>query len=263
MVRIPIWPTCEKVASELGLGGGFRRVLRFPPLLTTGKSRISHNWHNCYKNKIPNSKFQCDHFVPYIFQILPPSSISFRLRTHLVYPFWITNIKCTGKESKLSECDFNNNYNSRCISSRNMDAGLLCYRTQKGKIWPDSSFLFIQCWHLIPALNAWAARAWYTTVCPIATKFPGHGCMDDLWTERSLDLPTTWVIDVLDISFDVIHYTRHWKMYGRLMQELSVCTVDWNNTISICIRISIQIPHQWLRVDSRMMLDVTPKYDVT
>ena len=26
----------EEVASDLGLGGGFRRVLRFPPLLTTG-----------------------------------------------------------------------------------------------------------------------------------------------------------------------------------------------------------------------------------
>ena len=27
---------CEKVASDLELGGCFRRVLRFPPLLTTG-----------------------------------------------------------------------------------------------------------------------------------------------------------------------------------------------------------------------------------
>ena len=27
---------CEKVASDLELGGGFRQVLRFPPLLTTG-----------------------------------------------------------------------------------------------------------------------------------------------------------------------------------------------------------------------------------
>ena len=33
-VRIPAW-ACGKVASDLGLGGGFRRVLRFPPLLTT------------------------------------------------------------------------------------------------------------------------------------------------------------------------------------------------------------------------------------
>ena len=34
-VRIVAW-ACEKVASDLGLGGGFRRVQRFPPLLTTG-----------------------------------------------------------------------------------------------------------------------------------------------------------------------------------------------------------------------------------
>ena len=34
-VRIPAW-VCEKVASDLGLGGGFRRVRRFPQLLTTG-----------------------------------------------------------------------------------------------------------------------------------------------------------------------------------------------------------------------------------
>ena len=34
-VRIPAW-ACEKVATDLELGGGIRRVLRFPPLLTTG-----------------------------------------------------------------------------------------------------------------------------------------------------------------------------------------------------------------------------------
>ena len=34
-VRIPAW-ACAKVGSDLGLGGGFRRVLRFPPLPTTG-----------------------------------------------------------------------------------------------------------------------------------------------------------------------------------------------------------------------------------
>ena len=35
----------------------------------------------------------------------------------------------------------------------------------------------VQYRHLIPALNAWAARAWYTTARPIATKSPGYGCM--------------------------------------------------------------------------------------
>ena len=43
----------------------------------------------------------------------------------------------------------------------------------------------IQCRHLIPALNTWAARAEYTTARPIANQFPGHWCMDNLTTENS------------------------------------------------------------------------------
>ena len=42
--------------ARRGLGGGFCRVLRFPPLLTTGWSQISHNWHKCDKQQ--NCKFQ-------------------------------------------------------------------------------------------------------------------------------------------------------------------------------------------------------------
>ena len=34
---------CEKVASDLGLGSGFRWVLRFPPPLTTGYSQLCCN----------------------------------------------------------------------------------------------------------------------------------------------------------------------------------------------------------------------------
>ena len=34
-VRIPAW-ACEKVCSDLGLVGGFRRLLLFPSFLTTG-----------------------------------------------------------------------------------------------------------------------------------------------------------------------------------------------------------------------------------
>ena len=45
----------------------------------------------------------------------------------------------------------------------------------------------IQCRHLIPALNVLAAQ----TARPIATQFPGYGCMDDLTTERSFDLQAT------------------------------------------------------------------------
>ena len=37
------------------------------------------------------------------------------------------------------------------------------------------------------------------TVCPIATRFPRHGCMDDLITERSFDSQATRIIDVLGL----------------------------------------------------------------
>ena len=57
--------------------------------------------------------------------------------------------------------------------------------------------MYVQCRHLIPALNALAARALYTTARPIATQFPGHGRTDDLTIERRLDWQATWVIGVL------------------------------------------------------------------
>ena len=34
----------------------------------------------------------------------------------------------------------------------------------------------LQCRHLIPALNAWAARPKYTTACLIVNQSSGHGC---------------------------------------------------------------------------------------
>ena len=61
VVRIRAW-ICHKVASDLGLGGSFRWVLRFPPLLTTGQSRNSHHWHKCDEKR--NSKthyYQASH----------------------------------------------------------------------------------------------------------------------------------------------------------------------------------------------------------
>ena len=54
----------------------------------------------------------------------------------------------------------------------------------------------LQCRHLIPALNAWVARAKYTTARPIATQFHGHLCVNDLTTERNFDSQITWVINV-------------------------------------------------------------------
>ena len=51
---VPAW-ACENVASD-GLGGGFRRVLRFPPLLTTqlASHKLATISINVTKNKIPN-----------------------------------------------------------------------------------------------------------------------------------------------------------------------------------------------------------------
>ena len=71
-----------------------------------------------------------------------------------------------------------------------------------------------------------AARAWYPTTCSIANRFSGHWCMDGLTTERSLDLQTTRVIDVLGLFFAMssmgVCATRHWQTTGRLVQGLHV-----------------------------------------
>ena len=64
--------------------------------------------------------------------------------------------------------------------------------------------IHLQCRYLIPAPNAWAARAICTTARPIATQFPGHECMENLRAERSFDLLVMWVIGVLDIFFDMV-----------------------------------------------------------
>ena len=62
----------------------------------------------------------------------------------------------------------------------------------------------------------------------------GHGCMDDLTTERSFDPQATWVIDVLDVFHDMLSInvcaTRHWQLFGRLVQALDGCTVHGQRT---------------------------------
>ena len=57
-LSIPAW-ACGKVASDLGLGGGFRRVLRFTQLLASHELAIIGI--NVTKNEIPNPKFQINH----------------------------------------------------------------------------------------------------------------------------------------------------------------------------------------------------------
>ena len=49
IVRVPITVgACENVASDLGLGSGFRWALRYRPPLTTGYSRLN----NIYMAKV-------------------------------------------------------------------------------------------------------------------------------------------------------------------------------------------------------------------
>ena len=59
--------------------------------------------------------------------------------------------------------------------------------------------------------------------------FQGMNHVDDLKTERSLDVPAMWVIDVLVLFFDMLFMgvctTRHWQTSGRLVKKLNVCTV--------------------------------------
>ena len=44
---------------------------------------------------------------------------------------------------------------------------------------PSTNICQLQCQHLIHALNEWTTGAKYMTTRPIATQFPGHGCMND------------------------------------------------------------------------------------
>ena len=53
--------------------------------------------------------------------------------------------------------------------------------------------------------------------------------MDISATKRGFDSKATWVIDVLGICFDMlsmgVYNTSQYQTSGRLVQELTVCTV--------------------------------------
>ena len=109
---------------------------------------------------------------------------------------------------------------------------LLCQYTLNVRHLNGKTLLYKLQWrHLIPALNVWAARAYYTTARPITTQCSRHGGIDDLTTERSFDVQATWVIYAFGLSF---WHVSHGclciqalpKAPGRLVQELKVCTVD-------------------------------------
>ena len=59
--------------------------------------------------------------------------------------------------------------------------------------------------------------------------FPWAGIHDDLETEGRFDSQATWVIDVLDLFFDMLSIgvctSWHWQTSGRLVPKLNVCTL--------------------------------------
>ena len=83
---------------------------------------------------------------------------------------------------------------------------------------------------MIPALNAWAARANYMTAGPIATQGPEYGdiAIDDITTEGGFGLQVTWAIDVLGLfSLTLCPWVFVLPGTGR-------CPVDWcRNGISV------------------------------
>ena len=54
----------------------------------------------------------------------------------------------------------------------------------------------------------------YDRTPDLSTQFPGHGCMDELTTERILDILSTG-----------IGTTMQWQTSGRLVQKLNVSTI--------------------------------------
>ena len=90
--------------------------------------------------------------------------------------------------------------------------------------------IHVQCRHLIPALNAWAVRAYYTNESPIDTQFHTYGCMDFLKIKHSSHKQVTLrSLMCLDHFFDMLSVgfctTRHCQTTSQLVQELNVCTV--------------------------------------
>ena len=142
------------------------------------------------------------------------------------------------------------------------DTGILPLVYNKLKV---RVFLELQCRHLIPALNGWAARAKYMTTCSVATHFPGHGCMNDLQLHVTLIhklrgslMCLSHCIDVLSIG---VCTTRQRQTSGQLVQELNACTAR----IMICC---VSVPYPSIAgLDSADAVDVGgnpyTSYDVT
>ena len=75
-------------------------------------------------------------------------------------------------------------------------------RSKQSTEWDDVARMpDVQCRHLIPALNMWAAQAECTTVSLIATQSLWLWCMYDLTVERRFNSQATWAIEVLGLFF--------------------------------------------------------------
>ena len=61
--------------------------------------------------------------------------------------------------------------------------------------------------------------------CRIATQFPGHGCMDDLTSDRSFDSQATYVIDVLGLF---LWHGIHGRLYNRALADVRSTSVGIN-----------------------------------
>ena len=108
----------------------------------------------------------------------------------------ISNTTCIQKPSKQRKYYGEGSYIVRGAARKYMKSNVVHKRKQQRQCYHTYSYTN---GHLIPAINTWADRAKYTTARPISTQFPGHGCMNDLTTERSLDSQATWVIDELGL----------------------------------------------------------------
>ena len=113
---------------------------------------------------------------------------------------------------------------------------------------------WLQCWHLIPALNVWAPQAKSTTAHLIACQCPGHGC-DHMSLASQLNIaliPKLYgsVIDVLGLFFwhviqvcfynqapaDVRSTGAEIKCLHRILINLSlryVCVITESHTINV------------------------------
>ena len=82
--------------------------------------------------------------------------------------------------------------------------------------------------YTVPSFNSCTKYADYPTARPINTKFPGHGCMTSQLNVALIHNLLESLICLayfFDMLFMGVSATRHCQASGRLVQELSVCTV--------------------------------------